>query len=102
MAVHLPVRKPNRLKHYDDTQNGIYFITACTYQQQCTLSRIVSAPTVIGSLKRYVSRQVTGEVWQKGFYDRIVRTEDEYFAKWDYIEGNPSRWLLKNTEGCDS
>lgn len=26
----LPMRKPNRLKNYDYSQNGAYFITACT------------------------------------------------------------------------
>lgn len=29
-----PKRKPNRLKHYDYSQNGIYFITICTKNKE--------------------------------------------------------------------
>ncbi len=34
-------RKPNRLKGYDYSQNGAYFITVCTKDKKCTLGRIV-------------------------------------------------------------
>ncbi|HTV02884.1 MAG TPA: transposase [Luteitalea sp.] len=33
-------------------------------------------------------------VWQRGFFDRIVRTDDEYAALQQYIETNPLRWTL--------
>ena len=60
--------------------------------------RMVSAPTVIGSLKRFVSKTANHSVWQKGFYDRVVRSEEEYIRKWEYIDSNPSQWLLKKDE----
>ena len=62
--------------------------------------RMISAPTVIGSLKRYVSRQAGFSVWQKGFYDHVVRDPDDLQIKWNYIEGNPVQWLLKKDEYC--
>ena len=37
----LPVRKRNRLKGYDYSQNGIYFLTVCTKDNKCVLGRIV-------------------------------------------------------------
>ncbi|MEM9414853.1 MAG: class I tRNA ligase family protein [Planctomycetota bacterium] len=36
--------------------------------------------------KRY-SRE--GPVWQQEYFDRIMRDEDEFFEKWQYIENNP-------------
>ena len=120
----VPKRKPNRLKDYDYSQPGLYFITVCVKDMKCVLSeivgadtirpdrvelsnygllvdeainsisqhydnvfvdnyvimpnhihillriessygRMVSAPTVIGSLKRYVSQQIGTSIWQK-------------------------------------
>ena len=37
----LPKRKPTRLKGYDYSQNGAYFITISTHNRKCILSDIV-------------------------------------------------------------
>ena len=37
----LPKRKHTRLKHYDYSTTGAYFITICTHNRRCLLSRIV-------------------------------------------------------------
>lgn len=61
--------------------------------------RMISAPTVstvIGSLKRWVSRQIGYSIWQKSYYDRVIRNETEYREIWNYIDGNPLRWLEDN------
>lgn len=39
--MELPKRKPTRLKGYDYSQNGAYFITICTNNRKCILSNIV-------------------------------------------------------------
>ena len=36
-----PKRKSTRLKGYDYSQNGVYFVTVCTYKKQKLLSEIV-------------------------------------------------------------
>ena len=38
-----PTRKSNRLKTYDYSQNGAYFITFCVEDRKCLLSHIVGA-----------------------------------------------------------
>ena len=50
---------------------------------------------IIGQLKSYTTkryRELTHEknakLWQRGFYDRIVRNETEYLRAWEYIEYN--------------
>ena len=39
--MELPKRKPNRLKKFDYDKEGAYFITICTQDRKCLLSRIV-------------------------------------------------------------
>ncbi len=39
--MELPKRKPTRLKGYDYSQNGAYFVTICTHNRKCLLSNIV-------------------------------------------------------------
>ena len=38
-----PKRKPTRLRGYDYSQNGAYFITICTHNRKCLFSNIVGA-----------------------------------------------------------
>ena len=48
--------------------------------------------TVIRSLKGTVSKRAGCSVWQKGFYDHVIRNQDDYLQVWNYIEGNPGKW----------
>lgn len=48
--------------------------------------------TVVRLLKGTVSKQAGYPVWQKGFYDHVVRNEEDYQEIWQYIEGNPGKW----------
>ena len=41
--MNLPIRKPTRLKDYDYSQNGAYFITICTHNRKNLFSNIVGA-----------------------------------------------------------
>lgn len=54
--------------------------------------RIISVPTIIGSMKRFVSKKVSTSIWQKSFYDHIIRDETDYLTKWKYIDDNPEKW----------
>ena len=60
--------------------------------------RMISAPTlstVVGSMKRWVSRQVGKPIWQKSFYDHGIRNQQDYNEIWQYIENNPLKYLSK-------
>ncbi len=39
--MELPKRKPTRLRGYDYSEEGAYFITICTHNRKCLLSNIV-------------------------------------------------------------
>lgn len=57
--------------------------------------RAMPAPTVstvIQQMKGYVTKCVGFPVWQKLFYDHIIRGEEDYREIWEYIENNPLKW----------
>ncbi len=48
--------------------------------------------TVVNQTKGIVSKKAGFSVWQKGFYDHVIRNDKDYQDIWNYIEGNPSKW----------
>ena len=61
---------------------------------------MISAPTVstvVGSMKRWISRQAGRPIWQKSFYDHGIRNQRDYDEIWQYIENNPLKYALKRT-----
>ena len=150
-------RRPNRLPEYDYAQPGAYFVTICTKDRQCLLSRISVgatcgrpdsvvlthageiverelnrigeiyenvavdsyaimpnhvhvilhiregggrpqvAPTVsrvVQQMKGTVTKKLGQAIWQKGFYDHVIRDEQDYLIKRKYIKENPLKWAL--------
>lgn len=57
--------------------------------------RPLVAPTllqVVKQLKGYVSKSIGKTIWQKSFYDHIIRNWEDYAAHLKYIYENPTRW----------
>ena len=53
------------------------------------------APTisiVVQQLKGIITKQIGQSVWQKLFYDHVIRDQRDYDEIWKYIDGNPSKW----------
>lgn len=159
-------RKKIRLKDYDYSQNGLYFLTVCThnktnlfgkningkillsnagemvqekiieirdYYPDILIDKFIVMPNHIHlivviensrtpqgafttiSIPEYMDRFKTlttklyiecvkqniykpfaGHVWQKFYYDHIIRDENDYLKIWEYIDSNPLKW----TEDC--
>jgi REP-associated tyrosine transposase len=51
----------------------------------------------IRGLKRAVSRE--RDFWQPGFFDHILRSDESYSEKWNYIRENPVRAGLVAADG---
>lgn len=52
-----------------------------------TLSRIVRL------FKAAVTKAAGKAVWQKGFHDHIIRTEEDYQTAWNYVTYNAAKWI---------
>jgi REP element-mobilizing transposase RayT len=156
MSNNLPNRKLNRLKEYDYSSGGYYFVTVCTLgkehyfgkvenekmiknnfgvivesqwlwlhqnYQYVKLDYFVVMPNhfhgiiiidsslktsetktkslseLIGAFKTTSSKLIHQEkladfYWQKSFYDRIIRNENELFKIRQYITNNPIKWEI--------
>ena len=156
LNLNLPRRKNNRLKDFDYSTPGAYFVTICTYNKQklfeiehetesvplqnrlihkwlketekkfgVTIEKYVIMPNHIHFIlvitERHIGRSlqevmrwfktmVTNgyiqavkngmlkpfqrKIWQKSYYDHIVRCEHDYKDIWEYIEANPLKWEI--------
>ncbi len=59
-----------------------------------TGGRMISAPTIstiVGGMKRWASRQCGRPLWQKSFYDHVIRDDNGFLTRWNYIDTNPAR-----------
>ena len=57
--------------------------------------RAMRAPTIsqiINQLKGYSTKQIGHAIWQRSYYDHIIRDEADYTARYNYILDNPRRW----------
>ena len=32
------------------------------------------------------------ELWQRSFYEHVIRNESDYRVIWEYIDANPAKW----------
>ena len=48
--------------------------------------------TIIGQMKRWATKQIGAPLWQISFNDHIVRDDEDFAVRWEYIETNPLRW----------
>jgi len=44
-------------------------------------------------MKRWVSKKLGVSIWQKSFFDRVIRGEKDYLEIWQYIDENPLKWV---------
>ncbi len=52
----------------------------------------------IGTFKRFCNKQIGASIWQTGFYDHIIRGEQDYLQHLQYIDENPRKWLIGKDE----
>lgn len=50
---------------------------------------------VIASIKSQVSHTARRPVWQRSYYDHVIRSPADFEEIWQYIENNPLKWWLK-------
>ena len=56
--------------------------------------KIISLAQLISQFKGKCSKDCNIALWQRGYYDHVVRTEDERLKIIEYIQNNPRKWSL--------
>lgn len=85
--IEIYVVMPNHI-HFILNSNGGYLSDGQRLSNFPTVSMIVK------HLKEAVTKQVGYSVWQKSYYDHIIRNEKDYKEICKYIDSNPQKWAL--------
>ncbi len=103
------------MRGYDYSSPGSYFITLVAYRRECLFGQIdqpemnlnsygeivkkTLSKLIVRGFKSFSARRINNlrkmvgvPVWQRSFYDHIVRSETEMRKIWDYIVINPQVW----------
>ena len=49
-------------------------------------------PKFISLFKRYCNHEIGHNIWQKRYYDHVIRNYQEYLNVYNYIDNNPAHW----------
>lgn len=54
----------------------------------------LSTNRYIEMVKEEILPPFNRRIWQKSFYDHIIRDDEDYEIHWNYIDRNPQKWIL--------
>ncbi len=96
----IPERFGVELCNYVIMPNHIHLIVLIDKKQinQTCSNKHSIIPNIVGyvkmnSSKRFHEFGMEGRIWQRSYYDHIVRNENEFYKIYDYITTNPERWI---------
>ena len=49
-------------------------------------------PFIISTFKRLTNKEYKEKIWQRNYYEHIIRNEKEYIEIVEYIQNNPLKW----------
>ena len=57
-----------------------------------TSAPTVSLPKLVRSFKGLCTKAAGHPIWQRGYYDHIIRDENDFLRCWKYLDENPVSW----------
>ena len=95
----LPVRRPNRLKGYDYSKNGVYFITICTKNRHEILGKGIVGDAALG-VPASVELTEYGET-VKGFIENVsIATPEVIVSNYTIMPNHIHLILVMNLPPC--
>ena len=90
------------IHNYVIMPNHIHFIIQLNHNKNEIMGRGGTLPlqTIIGRFKSFTTKQYNIlsnsfgiKLWQRNYYEHIIRDEKEYLKIIQYIQNNPFRWI---------
>ena len=53
-------------------------------------------PHFVSTFKRFCHRDLGAAIFQRSYYDHVIRNQRDYDEIWQYIENNPRKWVMQN------
>ena len=54
---------------------------------------------IVRSIKILTTKEIGESIFQRSYYDHVIRDQQDYNERWEYIEDNPRRWAEKKEGG---
>ena len=48
--------------------------------------------SIVFTFKRLTNKEINNKIWQRNYYEHIIRNEREYLEIIQYIQNNPLNW----------
>ncbi len=86
------------VKHYVIMPNHIHFIieiskSGGTSGRPSPTRSNSAVSKYVGTFKRFTDKKCSVELWQRSYYDHIIRSEADFLEKQNYILSNPVKWV---------
>jgi len=82
-----------RMEKYVIMPNHIHLLVYAQGEEHEKSSAANAAvPKLVSGFKRLVNRAAGQDVFQRSYFDHIVRGDEDYRMIWQYIEQNPAKW----------
>ena len=50
---------------------------------------------IVRSIKVLVAKEIGQSIFQRSYYDHVIRNQQDYDEIWEYIENNPRKWVMQ-------
>ena len=77
-----------KIDKYVIMPNHIHLIIIIDRESNLSISNIIK------KYKEWITKEIGKSIWQKSYYDHIIRNEKDYLRIWKYIEENIIKWSL--------
>ena len=54
-----------------------------------------SISSIVRSIKILATKEIGHSIFQRSYYDHVIRNQQDYDEIWQYIENNPLKWALE-------
>ena len=50
--------------------------------------------SIVRSIKTLTTKEIGIPIFQRSYYDHVIRNQQDYNEIWEYIENNPQKWAM--------
>ena len=83
------------IDHYVIMPNHVHFILSICGEggpSRTPAPTNARLPAFLSAWKRLTNKKAGFPIWQRGYYDHVIRNEADYLCIWQYMDENPVRW----------
>ena len=88
------IRNAKEIKKYVIMPNHIHMLVQIDNGTMWASSPTKNVSSIVRSIKILTTKEIGKTIFQRSYYDHIIRDENDYVEHIKYIENNPAKWLL--------